>query len=84
MKHKNVGRFKVTFNILEDKIDIMEKIMCECVPVKAVCDFMTDSIEYTAISNHFRHIEGYEIIPEYDCIVSDLLGHIKITFEERK
>jgi hypothetical protein len=86
LRHRNLGKFKVTSSWLNNNIKVVEKLMCECVPIKTTHDLSSDTIEYTAISNHFRVLDEGEKIPLYDCLISPNKedGSIGIEFKEIK
>lgn len=57
--------------------------MCECVPIKIIHDLIFDTIEYTAISDHFRVLKEGEVVPLYQVLITVAIDRsVKIKFEE--
>ena len=82
------GWFRITGEYIHENPWVVLAVMSKVIVLRAEYKFMTDTIEYEAISPEFRHnIEGC-VIPQYHVIVHTkydgdgyLIGY-EIEFEE--
>lgn len=63
---KRTGVFFVSQELLEQKPDLVQRIMSNCIVVRAEYLFTTAGIEYVAISNEFEEIKEGESAKLYD------------------
>jgi hypothetical protein len=73
MNIKNMGRFRITKELIEHNPDTVARIFAEmkCVPVRAEALFQPPVIEYFAISELFDEVDEYSRTPEYEIKVSE-------------
>lgn len=71
MNNKNLGRFKISEQIVRDYPEKVAAVFAilKCVPVRAEMLFAEQIIWYTAISERFAEVPMGNLIPEYTLTV---------------
>ncbi len=81
---KRAGNFTVNAKLIDSSFDDMLPIFEGIIVVQAELMFISDKVQYTAISNHFRELETGEAVPEYmaEC-TKDEDGNITVKWVEQ-
>lgn len=77
MSWRRVGKFTINRNMIETHPDLVKKLMGMVIVLRAESDYYTDSIEYFAISDHFRTVEEGCIPLKYEVEVDSELDSIR-------
>ncbi len=83
MLDQRLGKFIISLDLIRREPNAVQKIMGECIPVRAETMYIGNVIEYVAISKHFREIPLGEIVPEYCVILQDRQSGLHLKFKER-
>ena len=59
------GRFTLPRSFVLDQDIVVKRIMSQCIIVRAQMIYVSDVIEYQAISWRFRDVPDHEIMPTY-------------------
>ena len=78
MSSKRIGKFQIMTHNIEDHPEMVQEIMSKVIVVRCEQRYDTDSIHYTAISDHFEDVELGKMIPEYQVIHDG----VKVTFHK--
>lgn len=62
---RRYGRFTMPAAWAREGRAEIKRVMAQCIVFRAEQMFHSDSIEYWASSEHFRHVPAGEIVPEY-------------------
>lgn len=76
-----VGKFYINSNIITDSSNrnMLSLLFSKVIIVEATMKFANNSIDYTALSEHFSEIEDGTYPPYYKIIIED---NLKITFQK--
>lgn len=62
---RRVGRFTFPVEWVRQYRSEVLRVMGKCAVVRAEQRFELDAIEYTAISDHFEHVDRQFVVPNY-------------------
>lgn len=84
MFDQRLGRFTISLDLLRREPKAVQKVMGECIPVRAECLYHADCIEYMAISKHFRKVPPGKLVPEYHVTLQDRQSGLHLKFKEKE
>jgi hypothetical protein len=62
---KRLGRFKISLDLINESSWITQRVMSQCIIVRAELLYTTHVVEYEAISYRFDLVEEGQTIPNY-------------------
>ena len=62
---RNLGKFLISMELIEDNPKFVQKVMSECIPVRAEMRYDSHAIEYIAMSRFFDIVPQGQVVPEY-------------------
>ena len=65
MKNRRLGKFWVSRHLMDNDIDAVQMIMCQCVPIDVELKYEKDAFHYLSISKHFDKVDIGSDVPEY-------------------
>lgn len=63
---RRIGRFAISVLNINENPEAISDILGTCIVLEATASFVTDTINYTAISPGFDELNNGEVVPEYD------------------
>lgn len=83
MKTYRAGKFSISLDMIDKYPITIKKVMGECIIVKAEIDYLSNTIEYTALSDWFEEVAENQC-PMYYSIkcIKDKYNNIKWMFQE--
>lgn len=67
--HRRAGRFRISAELIEDELPLVQRIMGMCVILRAECLWERRAIEYVALSPQFDELAEVTLLPDYEWIV---------------
>lgn len=71
----NLGRFDISFSMIDKEPLIVQKIMGKCIILRAECILSRSVIEYEAICNEFKSLLAGDILPKYSITVANVTSN---------
>jgi len=56
MKSKRFGKFIIDWKVIDENPGLVQSIMAECIIIRAEAMYESETMEYTAISDHFVEV----------------------------
>jgi hypothetical protein len=72
--HDRIGRFEVSLQLIDEAPHLVQRLMSQCVIIKANEDIARGTIAYIAYHNQFDEIEKTAEIPAYTFSFNNLTG----------
>lgn len=77
MKTRRIGRFEISYDMIDHDEATVRTVMGRCVIVRCESMWESDAISYVAISPDFDEVQQGECVPHYYVYISENGKHIE-------